>query len=71
MKQMNTLNISDFINKCTIYIYVIVIPWLRGVLLIYTPKARGPQARGLRVYMSAKSQAAMVQVIYITWGALT
>ena len=51
--------------------YVIVIPWLRGILLIYTPKARGPQARGLRVYMSAKSQAAMVQVIYITWGALT
>ena len=40
--------------------YVIVIPWLRGILLIYTPKAQGPQARGLRVYMSAKSQAAMV-----------
>ena len=35
---------------------------------IYT---RGPQARGLRVYMSAKSQVAMVQVIYITWGVLT
>ena len=52
-------------------IYVIVIPWLQGILLIYTPKARGPQARGLRVYMSAKSQAAMVQVIYITWGTLT
>ena len=70
MKQMlNTLNISDFISKCTNY--VIVIPWLRGILLIYTPKARGLQARGLRVYMSAKSQAAMVQVIYITWGALT
>ena len=54
-----------------VYIYVIVIPWLQGILMIYTPKARGPQARGLRVYMSAKSQAAMVQVIYITWGALT
>ena len=24
-------------------IYVIVIPWLRGILLIYRPKARGPQ----------------------------
>ena len=23
MKQMNTLNISDFINKCTDYIYII------------------------------------------------
>ena len=23
MKQMNTLNISDFINKCTNYIYII------------------------------------------------
>ena len=23
MKQMNTLNISDFINKCTNYIYTI------------------------------------------------
>ena len=22
MKQMNTLNISDFINKCTNYIYI-------------------------------------------------
>ena len=48
------------------FVYVIGIPWLQGILLIYTPKARG-----LRVYMSAKSQAAMIQVIYITWGALT
>ena len=35
---------------------------------IYT---QSPRAAGPRVYMSAKSQAAMVQVIYITWGALT
>ena len=27
-------------------IYVIVIPWARVVCLIYTPEARGPQARG-------------------------
>ena len=42
------------------YTYLIVIPWLRGILLIYTPKARG-----LRMYISAKSEAAMLQVIYI------
>ena len=24
MKQMNTLNISDFINKCTNYIYIYI-----------------------------------------------
>ena len=41
--------------------YVIVIPWVQGILLICGP----------RVYMSVKSQAAMVQVIYITWGVLT
>ena len=35
---------------------------------IYT---QSPRAAGPRVYMSAKSQAAMVQVIYITWGTLT
>ena len=36
-------------------VYVIVIPWARVVCLIYTPEARGPQARGLRVYISVAS----------------
>ena len=39
--------------------YVIVIPWARVVCLIYTPEARGPQARGLRVYISGKSRVPM------------
>ena len=40
-------------------VYVIVIPWARVVCLIYTPEARGPQAQGLRVYISGKSRVPM------------
>ena len=40
--------------------YLVVIPWARVVCLIYTPKARGPQARGLRVYISGKPRVHMV-----------
>ena len=40
--------------------YLIVIPWARVVCLIYTPKARGPQARGLRVYISGELRVHMV-----------
>ena len=40
--------------------YLIVIPWARVVYLTYTPKARGPQARGLRVYISGELRVHMV-----------
>ena len=41
-------------------LYLIVIPWARVVCLIYTPEARGPQARGLRVYISGEPRVHMV-----------
>ena len=31
---------------------------------LYIPKARGPHARGLRVYISGKPQVPMLQLIY-------
>ena len=40
--------------------YLVVIPWARVVCLIYTLEARGPQARGLRVYISGKPRVHMV-----------
>ena len=67
MKQMlNTLNISDFISKCTNYIYntyFIVVTWARVVCLICLPKAQGPQARGLKVDISGRSQVPMLQLL--------
>ena len=54
------LSSRQFTLKAWHNFHVIVIPWLQVILLVYTPKARGPQAGGLRVYMSVKSQAAMV-----------
>ena len=41
-------------------LYLIVIPWAQVVCLIYTPEARGPQARGLRVYISGEPRVPMV-----------
>ena len=41
-------------------VHLIVIPWARVVCLIYTPEARGPQARGLRVYISGEPRLHMV-----------
>ena len=41
-------------------VYLIVIPWARVVCLIYTPEARGLQARGLRVYISGEPRVHMV-----------
>ena len=52
------------------YIYVIVVTWARGICLICMPEARGPQARGLRAYISGKSRVHMLQVICNTSGTL-
>ena len=41
-------------------VYLVVTPWARVVYLIYTPEARGPQAQGLRVYISGKPRVHMV-----------
>ena len=49
------LKISD-----TNIIYLIVIPWAQVVCLIYTPKARGLQAQGLRVHISGEPRVHMV-----------
>ena len=48
------------------YIYVIVVTWPWGICLICIPEARGPQARGMRVYISGKSRMAMLQLLCIT-----
>ena len=45
------------------YIHYIVVTWTRVVCLIYTPKAQGPQAQGLRVYISGKSRVPHVTTI--------
>ena len=50
--------------------YVIVVTWARGICLICMPEARGPQARGLRAYISGKSRVHMLQVICNTSGTL-
>ena len=47
-------------------VYVIVVTWAREICLICMPEARGPQARGLRAYISGKSREHMLQVICIT-----
>ena len=46
--------------------HVIVVTWARGIYLICMPEARGPQAQGLRAYISGKSREHMLQVICIT-----
>ena len=43
--------------------YNIVVTWARVVCLIYTPEAQGPQAQGLRVYISGKPQVPMLQLL--------
>ena len=50
--------------------YVMVVTWARGIYLICMPEARGPQARGLRAYISGESRAPMLPVICITTGTL-
>ena len=40
------------------------------ICLIFMPEAQGPQARGLRAYISGESRAPMLQIICITSGTL-
>ena len=49
-------------------LYVIVVTWARVLCLIYMPQARGPQARGLRAYISGKARVPMLQLICYTSG---
>ena len=44
-------------------VHLIVVTWARVVCLICMPKARGPQARGLRAYISGKSRVPMLQLL--------
>ena len=46
-----------------IYVHLIVVTWARVVCLIRMPKARGPQAQGLRAYISGKSRVPMLQLL--------
>ena len=55
-----TVNNYNSTTLCWCFGYLIVIPWARVVCLIYTPEARGPQARGLRVYISGEPRVHMV-----------
>ena len=41
---------------CLYYTYVIVVTRAQGICLICMLEARGPQARGLRAYISGKSR---------------
>ena len=50
--------------------HVIVVTWARGTCLICMPEAQGPQARGLRAYISGESRVPMLQVLCITSGNL-
>ena len=43
--------------------HVIVVTWARVICLICMPEARGPQAQGLRAYISGKSRVPMLQLI--------
>ena len=43
--------------------YVVVVTWATVVCLICTPEAQGPQARGLRVYISGKPWVHMLQLL--------
>ena len=49
--------------------HVIVVTWARVICLICMPKARGPQARGLRAYISGKSRVPMLQLLCNTFLA--
>ena len=50
-------------------VFVIVVTWARVIYLICMPKARGPQARGLRAYISGKSRVPMLQLLCNTFLA--
>ena len=52
-----------------IHIHLIVVTWARVICLICMPKARGPQARGLRAYISGKSRVPMLQLLCNTFLA--
>ena len=54
-------------KKCVVQL--IVVTWARGICLICMPKARGPQARGLRAYISGKSRVPMLQLLCNTFLA--
>ena len=43
-------------------VHLVVIPWAQVVCHIYTPEARGPQVRGLRVYISGETRVSMVYI---------
>ena len=68
---LNVTTWTVFQNKVTYLhaydIHYIVVTWARVVCLIYTPKARGPQARGLRVYISGKPRVPMLQLLCTTY----
>ena len=52
LNKLNLVLLKDrrFHSK-SIMMYLIVVTWARGICLICMPKARGPQARGLRAYI--------------------
>ena len=47
--------------------HVIVVTWAQVICLICMPKARGPQALGLRAYISGKSRVPMLQLLCNTF----
>ena len=47
-------------------VQVIVVTCALVICLICIPEVQGPQAQGLRAYISGKSQEHMLQVICIT-----
>ena len=51
-------------------VHLIVVTWAPVVCLICTPDARGPQARGQRVYISGKPRVPMLQLLCNTHVSL-
>ena len=49
-----------------IEVHLIVVTQARVVCLICTPEARGPQAQGLRVYISGRPRVPVLQLLCTT-----
>ena len=53
-------------RSVAMYAHLIVVTWARVFCLICTPEARGPQAQGMRVYISGRTRVYMLQLLCTT-----
>ena len=61
--EISTSSFGKFLEcrKC----YILLVTCALVIYLICMPKARGPQARGLRAYISGKSLVPMLQLLHV------